>query len=352
MYEFGVVGLGIAGCIFLACLPEDRLRNTIVFDSGCVGGDLARLYGNVVANLTCEQLSKAFHNVPQWSNTRLTVLEAQEQGTCPRLADLCLQLRELMKPILSKVILHSQHIDAIRQIPGGWTLMTEMGLAEYTVAKVVVCTGGDPKRLNYPRPFVPLEIALDRVALASYLKPEDRVVLFGTAHSGTLILRNLREIGCKGTVAIYRKDPPFCWARQHTPECPCHALGGTGCHDSEGVKQESAAIADAIVRGEWGSDTPRLLRASDTEAVVRAVMEADYIVYAVGFQARIPRFVGMGGDVLEIRHDPATGAIAPGVWGFGLAFPALYEKPQGGLAPDIGLPGFVEHIQNCLGAIL
>jgi hypothetical protein len=81
-------------------------------------------------------------------------------------------------------------------------------------------------------------------------------------------------------------------------------------------------------------------------------MEADYVIYAVGFQARMPQFVGMGGEVLELQHDPVTGAIAPGVWGFGLAFPAIYEKPQGGFAPDVGLPGFVEHIQKCLGTIL
>ncbi len=348
MFEFGVVGLGIAGCVFLACLPDDRLRNTLVFDSGCLGGDLARRYGSVVANLTCEQLSNAIHAIPRWKDTRLTVLEAQDPNTCPRLSDLCKQLCELMRPLLPMTTLHSQHIASISQIPGGWVLLTAEG-ASYTVTKSVICTGGEPRRLDYPKPAIPLEIALDAVALDSYIRPTDRVVVFGTAHSGTLILRNLRDMGCRDIVGAYREAPPFRWVRAHTPECPCHLIGGTGCHDSEGVKQESAAIADAIVRGEWPS--VRILR-TEGEEFVRAVMAADYVVYATGFQRRIPVIKGLGGDVLEARHDPVTGAIAPGLWGFGLAFPGQYEKPQGGTAPDIGLPGFVAHIQACLGGLL
>ncbi len=349
MFEFGIVGLGIAGCVFLACIPDECLRRTVVFDSGCVGGDLARLYGSVVANLTCEQLSNAFHAVPRWKDARLRVLEAQDPNTCPKLADLCRQLRDLMTHILPLVTLHSQHIVGARQVPGGWILRSSAGDSEYAVAKLVLCTGGEPRRLDYPKPAIPLEIALDRAALASYIRPSDRVVVFGTAHSGTLVLRNLREIGCVGIVGVYREDPPFRWARSHTPECPCIRLGGTGCHDSEGVKQESAAIADAIVREEW--PMVRILRA-EGEEFVRALMEADYVVYATGFSARKIELRGLGGEVLECRHNATTGEMGSCVWGFGLAYPGIYEKPQGGFAPDIGLPGFVGHILNCLPAIV
>jgi hypothetical protein len=81
-------------------------------------------------------------------------------------------------------------------------------------------------------------------------------------------------------------------------------------------------------------------------------MSSDYVVYATGFKGRRVELRDFGGNVLECGYTPATGEIAPGVWGFGLAYPSMYEKPQGGTAPDIGLPGFVEHIQTCLGAIL
>lgn len=343
MYELGVIGLGPAGCFFLACLSEEQLSRTVVFESGCVGGDLARFYGNVVANLTCAQLSAALHSIPRWSKALLSVFEKYAPDACPSLADLCLQLRELVQPLLASVHLHTQHVTEIRQSVGGWTVETTSGSTD--VLKVVVCTGGEPRKLNYPRPCIPLEIALDRKALASYIRPGDRVVVFGTAHSGTLILRNIREAGGI-SAGVYREDPPFRWSRAHTPECPCHILGGTGCHDSEGVKQESATIADMIVRGEWGAQTPELIRAEDSEKLVRAILDAKYVVYAVGFQSRAPRIVGIGGAIIE-GYNPETAVIAPGAWGFGLAYPSLYEKPQGGHAPDVGFPGFADHILRC-----
>lgn len=358
MYEYGVIGLGPAGCLFLACLQDDDLGRMVVFDSGCVGGDLARLYGNVVANLTCAKLSEALRTVPRWSSARLEVFEGYAPDACPRLADLCIQLRELMKPVLARVTLHSKHVTKVRREPAWWCIETDTSISgSIQVAKVIVCTGGEARRLNYPKPAIPLEIALNKDALTSYIRPIDRVVVFGTAHSGTLILRNLRDVGCRGMVGVYRggagASPPFRWATPHTPECPCHLLGGTGCHDSEGLKQESAAIAAAIVRGEWASDGLLLVRLEDTEAVVRAVMAADYVVYSVGFQARVPHMEGLGGEALDAgSYDPVTGAIAPGAWGFGLAFPSMYEKPQGGIAPDVGLPGFVGHILHCMPAIL
>lgn len=349
MYEFGVIGLGPAGCLFLACLPDEVLGRVAVFDSGCVGGDLSKLYGNVRANLTCSKLAGALQAVPRWATARLEVFERYAPDACPRLADLCEQLRELMKPVLARGTLHSQHVDSMRREPAGWVV--EAG-GTVRVAKVVVCTGGDPRRLGYTKPVIPLEIGLDRAALASYIRPSDRVVVFGTAHSGTLVLRNLRDVGCRGTVAVHR-GVPFRWATPHTPECPCHLLGGTGCHDSEGLKQESAAIAAAIVRGEWTEGGVSLVPLEDSEAVAKALEEADYVVYSVGFQARVPSMVGLGGETVDVtKYNVGTGLIAPGAWGFGMAFPAMYKKPQGGIAPDVGLPGFVGHILHCMPSVL
>lgn len=350
MWKIGVVGLGPAGCFFLACLPSSYYERVIVFESGSIGGDLGRVWGNVVANLTKAELAKAFHAISKWSTTPLTVLDKYNPDTCPMLSDVALQIREFMKPILKEVTLHSQHVKSVHHEATGWRI--ETGLASFHVCKLIVCTGGEPRMLDYPRPSIPLEIALDQLLLARYVKPTDRVVVFGTSHSGTLIMRNLRNVGCQEIIGVHRGPIPFCWSRRHTPECPCILLGGTGCHDSEGVKQESAIVADALTRKEWPEVT--LLRAESSKGsdIVRAVMTADYVVYATGFISRHPPFFGIKGDMLECRHNPKTATLAPGAWGFGLAYPALYEKPQGGQAPDIGLPGFVAHIHECLPAIL
>lgn len=365
-YEFAVIGLGPAGCLFLACLPDDVWPRTLVFDAGGVGGvggDLGCRYGNVRANLTRAELAKAFWAIPRWVSEPLPLLLGDaDPDTCPLLSVVCDQLREIMKPILARVTLHSQHVTSVSQIVGGWCVDYGSGSDSDSsggsgsgdsvcVPKVVICTGGEPRVLDYSKPAIPLSVALDKVALASYIRPTDCVVVFGTAHSGTLIMRNLREAGCSGITGIYRGSTPFRWSRGHTVDCPCALLGGTGCHDSEGVKQESAAIADAIVRGEWGSATPTLISVTESEALETALNAADYVVYAVGFNGRMPALRGLGGEVLGADYNPGTGQIAPGLWGFGLAFPAMYTKPRGGEAVDVGLPGFAMHIRACIDAI-
>jgi hypothetical protein len=327
-----VIGAGPAGCFFLACLPPERLSSVWVFERGCIGGDLSRLYGEVVANLTRTEMCRAFRTVPQWSHVPLPILDKYAEDSCPLLADVCLQLRILMKPILAQVKFYAEDVHEIRQVVGGWILKTDTTTHEFQ--QVVLCTGADPRILQYPKPSIPLEIALSPSILRSYLQGGERIVVFGTSHSGTLILRNLRRIGCR-TTAVYR-GVPFRWARNHDPE---------------GLKQESATIADEIVGHAWGSDTPTLLPLESNVELVRAIMEADYIIYATGFERRHPMLRGMDGSPVG-TFDPTTALIAPGMWGFGIAFPALYEMPRGGQAPDIGFQGFVSQILKCLPGIL
>jgi hypothetical protein len=238
-----------------------------------------------------------------------------------------------MKPILAQVKFYAEDVLEVRQVVGGWVLKTPT--ATYEVQQVVLCTGADPRVLHYPKPHIPLEMALSPSRLGTYLQGGERVVVFGTSHSGTLVLRNLRRIGCRLT-AVYHGDTPFRWARNH---------------DSEGLKQESAVIADEIVGALWGTETPILLSTSSPVELVRAVMDADYVVYATGFVGRHPPIIGLGGSSVG-SYTPTTAMIAPGVWGFGIAYPGMYEKPRGGLAPDVGFMGFVLHILKCMPAIL
>jgi hypothetical protein len=195
--------------------------------------------------------------------------------------------------------------------------------------------------MSLPKPVIPLDIALSPTRLAAFLAPEGRdqlrVVVFGLSHSGTLVLRNVREAGCGFLTGVYRGTQPFYWFRYgHT----------------EGLKQDSAVIADAIVAREWGSATPALLRFADFEAVASAVICADYVVYAVGFDRRAPVFQDARGAFFVPKHDPATCLLAPNCWGFGIGFPGEYVTNTGDMAPDVGFGGFVAAIQKNLQTIL
>jgi hypothetical protein len=335
MGSIGLVGLGPAGCIFLACLPTEQLKTVHIFDSGCIGGDLFRLYGNVVANITREQTERALRMVPVWSSQEFPEFAAYSLTDCPSLADVCKALRRLISPLLSVAHYHSTHVNCIRELENGWSIQVE-GCA-YQVAKLVLCTGAVPKQMDLPKPSLPLEVALSPDTLLQYVKPEEKVVVFGTSHSGTLILRNLKLCGCNRIVAVYKGTEPFRWCRDG---------------DTEGLKQESAAIADQICRKAWGPQTPTLISADSMGSVLRHVMEADLIIYAIGFTARCPLLLDKEGVPIGSSYNPETGMLRKGLWGFGIGFPGMYDTPKGAKAPDVGFGGFAAQILRCLPDIL
>ena len=60
-----------------------------------------------------------------------------------------------------------------------------------------------------------------------YVKPNDKLLLFGTAHSGALILQNCEDLGIE-TTAVYNKEKPFYFANEG---------------DYDGIKEDAEHIA-------------------------------------------------------------------------------------------------------------
>ena len=323
----------------LACLPPEKRAGTIVFESACVGGDLTHVYGDVVANLTRKQMESALRSIPAWSTADMGLLTRYAEDQCPVLGDVCKQLRCLVCPYLKDVVVHTACVKQVRKlITGsgvGWQLETEGGT--YTAQKVLLCTGANPVMMDLPKPSIPLPTALSELTLRRCVEPTHRIVVFGTSHSGTLVLRNLHTIGCTSVTAIYKGVTPFRWARDG---------------DTEGLKQDSAVIADAIVGGTWGPATPTLISADDMGAVLRAMLLVDHVIYAVGFKTRAPTVLDSDGKPVPLKHDPKNAQIAEGLWGFGIGFPSRYTTPKGAEAPDVGFAAFSAHVQACLPAIL
>jgi hypothetical protein len=317
---FVVVGAGPAGCILLASLPDEALtKDVVVVESGCVGGDLARYYGGVLANLTTAEMIRQIQLVPRWATTPMTCLASYAPDACPPLSEVCRQLRILMIPLFAKITMRTAEVRQVEKVGERWRVDTSTG--PLWAQKVALCVGAVPKQLDLPLSNIPLEVALHEERLRGFVQPGQRVVVFGTAHSGTLVLRNLQRVGCKG-VGIYRGDKAFSWARDGDPN---------------GIKQESAVIADEIMGGIWGPLTPSLLSSAEVGGVIRACMEAEAVVYAIGFQTRgVPVLVE--GTPLPLMHDSDTGKIAEGLWGFGIGFPS-------GVGRDVGFGAFATHIQ-------
>jgi hypothetical protein len=197
---------------------------------------------------------------------------------------------------------------------------------------LILCPGAEPKQMNLPVASIPLEIALDAERLKQYVRAGEKVVVYGTMHSGTLVIRNLTAAGAQVT-AHYASPEPFYWDRD-------------GVYD--GIKREAADVADEIVAGRIPVD---LVPVSDTSGVIRAALNADWTVYAMGFRPRLVRLLVDGAEVSAAPYDGATGAlkVAPKAWGFGVAYP---NQAPDGIHWDVSVAAFLTHMKSQLPAIL
>ena len=333
MYEIAIVGLGPAGIIALASLPETKLANTILFEEHThLVGNLA-LYGGIRANLTKQEILNAFFAIPRWRTKQPNCLAKYADTECPFLVDVCNQMREWILPDIHSTSFQTKRVTDLQEHPTCWKLRTSDQVFE--AQKVLLCIGSNPKTMDLPKPTIPLPFCLQPSELQNRVQPSDHVVVIGTAHSGTLVLRNLKNLGCKDVVGIYR-NTPFAYARDG---------------NRRGIKQESANIADEIQNGAWGDFTPTLLPLNDFAKAYRAVERATYVLYAHGFEQPDMTYLDATGQRHPFRFQPETGQFngLSNIWGFGIAFPSLIPETN---VQDIGFQGFIRAIQNALPAIV
>jgi hypothetical protein len=193
--------------------------------------------------------------------------------------------------------------------------------------------GAEPRTFDLPIPSIPLEIALDVARMRHYVRAGQRVMVFGTMHSGTLVMRNAVDCSAGAVVGLYNTPQPFTWDRD-------------GAYD--GIKREAADIADAIVAGQIPVE---LIPTQDTAAVIRASATADWVIYAMGFRPRhIPLKVD-GVDRASAAYDGITGALleAPAAWGFGVAYP---NRAPDGVHWDVSVAAFLAHMKRQLPSLL
>lgn len=323
-----IIGAGATGLLLLLLLQEAHidLSRVVIIDPQFDGGDLARKWTGVVSNTPW---SKTVDSLKLFCPS--LTLEPKEDSTTP-LIDIAHLLRTLAKPILKQV----------RQIQGRavaadynsdteiWTTTLSHG-DPVRSTKLILAQGSDPKSMDLPIPSIPLEIALDESRLKHYIKPGEKALVFGTMHSGTLVINNLVALGAQVT-ACYKKEQPFYWARD-------------GVYD--GIKADAADIADKIVSGDI---KVTLFPTADTAKVIRASYDADWVVYAMGFTPRdISLSInGLGCSAKEYGGNTGRLTNAP-AWGFGIAYP---NRAPDGVNWDVGVASFLEHMKRQIPAIV
>jgi hypothetical protein len=321
-----IVGMGAAGLLTLFSLSFSKLppEEIVLIDPYHDGGDLQRKYATVNSNTIWNQMLEVLSTkgIPIES---LPPVWRDLDPAKPALLKHSIQLlRYVTQSYRNRCVTLYSSVSRIQEENGTLRIFVE-GNECIQTKLCILTTGCVPKLLGFPIPTIPLEVALNRTLLSSYVEPNQSVCVFGTAHSGTLILQNLHELKVN-THAFYKGTKPFSFARDG---------------EYDGIKQESETIADAIVAGTYAST--HLHPFTDTAEIIRWTRKADWIIYATGFQKT--------SLTTSLTYDGTTGRIneLPNTWGFGIAFPNLASD---GIHWDVSIPSFFSHIEAQLPKIV
>jgi cation diffusion facilitator CzcD-associated flavoprotein CzcO len=317
-----VIGSGAAGLLLLSNLEKGGIHpdQVIVIDPHLCGGDLNQKWSSVRSNTVWRRL---LDSVPypgplpeQWSSI-------DPEKPCI-LQNYIEYLKEIVRPFLNKCELHCTYATKVWNEGDSWKIQLKTSTTPLSVNVLLLATGSEPKHLDLPYPSIPLSVALNKEQLSTYVKRGQHILLFGTAHSATLIVQNLVDIGAMVT-NLYASPKPFYFDRDG---------------EYDGLKQDAAEIADRILANQL---PVKLVAIQDTASVIRQTKSVDGVIYAIGFESRNP---------FELKeYDGLTGQIKgfSTAWGFGIAYP---NKAADGIHWDVSIPAFQAHIQKQMPDIL
>jgi len=346
IHKICLIGCGVSGTVFLLKLletiaPEDICMVDPAFD----GGDLARHWSAINSNTTWQLFLDSIDKLP--------IAKSYIDKRRDKFAlDSITPVWELSNTLRQAMSIHMRGIDSSTCYAksanydteaGVWTIRLESpGCSGIKKAKTILfAPGGIPKQVNLSKHQIPLEIALDSSRLARVIEPGQHILLFGLAHSGVLVLRNLLALDTRVSV-IYRTAKPFAFARD-------------GAY--QGIKQEAATFADELLANPNPNVT--FIQSSDAELTIRAYTQCTAVISAIGFSKNTGSctFSVDGNLISQKEYDPSTAVLvnAPHAFGFGIAYPSVTNY-EGKIYEDAGVYSFVNHAlatyQNILDSAL
>ncbi len=325
-FKVCIIGTGAAGLLTLFCLSFTKIppEDIVCIDPYHDGGDLQRKWCCIQSNTIWDQMLQVLRTKQVSVESLPTPWRELDPSKPTQLQNYIQLLRYVTKEYVSKCETIYSTVTSLQEEQGKVRVL--YGKDDSLLTKIcIVATGSTPKQLSYPIPTIPLEIALQESRLAHYVQPNQTVSVFGTAHSGTLILSNLHTLNVK-THAFYKGEKPFLFARDG---------------EYDGIKQESETIADQILAGNFPQTF--LHPITNTAELIRWTRRSDWVIYASGFErTNLTSNFSYDGQTGRIHHLPAT-------WGFGIAFP---NRAPDGLHWDVSIPSFFEHIEKQIPTIV
>lgn len=315
MIPLCIIGYGITGMLLLMAAEQQNIppEHICVIDPYFDGGDLQRIWPHVKSNTPWSKVVAALQLLnPTWKCPP-AFSSIQPHETTP-VSFLVKCIRQSISSYFQKCKKLQDTACSIEKNTSGWTITCSK--EKINAHLLCVTTGMKAKEFSCDIPQIPLSVALNKGTLQTYLTPSDSVVVFGTSHSGTLVLSNLEECHIQ-TTALYKHAQPFYFDRD-------------GHYD--GIKEDSAIIADAILQDKYKYIT--LLSLQDIPRLIKTIRSATWCISAIGFQP---------------NHHLATNLEDSTLWKLGAAFPPTAPD---GIHKDVSVLIFAQQVQKVFPELL
>lgn len=325
MNDICIIGAGAAGILLLHFFENAGIspnRITII-DPYFDGGALFRDWGFVTSNTKWEKTLEAITLL----HPQVITKESETLNETTPLYKISKFLTLSIQSYLEKTNMVCGFVKTACLREEKWSIELQSGQI-FSSKTVFFCTGAKQKTLDIPIRTVSLSKALYLPSLTSIIEKKHTVLVFGTMHSGCLVLQNLNSIGCQ-VKAIYKGEKPFLFARDG---------------EYDGIKEDAEKIADAILKGDYKST--ELISLNEFNKVGSAIRKADWCIYCMGFEIdqkyQIQNSEGQSFSLSS--YDPQTGKLPlSNAWAFGIACP---NRAPDGIHYDVSVLSFANHIYN------
>ena len=334
-YNWTVIGAGPAGIAAVARLLDNGIAPEKIawvdpnFTAGDLGNKWRAVSSNTVVSLFLDYLNASpsfrFHEAPPF---KLTEVDPSETCLLDLVAEPLVWISEHLQQRVKVLRAMATELDLSN---GHWTVQTEQGAI--TSEKVILAVGATPKKLAYPDLVeIPLEVAIDPEKLAKQSLEGATIAVFGSSHSTMIALPHLLAQPVEKVVNFYRS--PLRYAVN---------LGNRTEFDDVGLKGRAARWARENIDG---VHPERLDRVSiHSPEFQDRLAQCDHVVYTMGFERRqLPRTP----QWQELEYNPTYGIVAPGLFGFGIAFPERHTDPLGFTEHRVGLYKFMKYLNTVL----
>ena len=331
-----VIGAGPAGIAAVGKLIDQKVDPKSIgwIDPEFKVGDLGKRWNKVSSNTQVDLFirflkdCKAFEYHKRPGDFPIDSFDPKETCLLEAIAE---PLQWVTDHLRAKVHSFEDFAMALNLKNNRWEVKTKH--KRHQAENVILAIGSEPKTLTHSgREIIPMDVALNPEKLGEVVSSSHTIGVFGASHSAVLILASLEKLKVKKVINFYRSP--------HTYAVP---MGDWILFDNTGLKGYAATWAKKYLDGEHPPRLKRLLTTDHTYE--EALSECDKVIHAVGFERRQ---VPVLEQYISMEYNDKTGIIAPGLFGFGIAFPEAQYDPLMNLEYRVGLWKFMDYLNKMM----